>query len=341
MATTDELYKYVLEHLGVVLEEDDLWSDFADRLNLNAHFSSAFILGLADFYPEAVRKNPNAALVAEPLMQSVMTHLLIQYRVNANTHYANQDTITMIFDAWTLCGSIDISDKYANDIFYLTQSLYSVSSASRACVLDMVARSTALWSTIKSTMIKNVEAFPQYIHVFTESQLVFHRHIPHRIDLHDPKKVVQMYELMCGANTDVKPTLLELRSVLMGPHNNALAWHTALAVCDLKDPTMVGSWMKMLPAFSMLRLDTTEPDSWQFWHLLCDSTKDNASGRKLMVALSKAKPPMSQAYADAWSSIDALFEGNTRYAQASKTHASIKVNPLALPTMFPQEHMLE
>ena len=146
---------------------------------------------------------------------------------------------------------------------------------------------------------------------------------------------------MCSVNTHANFTLLDMRSILRGFHNNALAWHTALAVCDLKDPTMVGSWMKMSQTFSALDLDPKNQDAWKFWHLLSDCTKDDESGRNLLLCLAETQHEMASAFADGWGIVDALYDGNARYEQAVWMHDKKTVDMLALPTCSSQEHTID
>ena len=137
---------------------------------------------------------------------------------------------------------------------------------------------------------------------------------------------------MCGADSHVKPTLCEMAPILSGPHNNPLAWHTALAVCAPEDPNAVGSWMQMSETFSSLRLDPKNQDAWQFWHLLRVCVKNDASGQELLSCLAETKHEMSSAFADGWTIVDALYEGDARYIQAAKLQESIG-HPNALPVV--------
>ena len=179
----------------------------------------------------------------------------------------------------------------------------------------MVQHSKALWSLFESDIMK-VWSNSDDLQSIALRLAVF-RHAPHVLSFESNELSTEMYKSLCGSYAPGSPTLLGLRHILAGPHNNALAWHTALAECSPHDPTISGNWIEMLPAFSALDLDPKDQDSWRFWHLLCNSTKDDASGRNLLVALSEAKPLMSQAFASNWSIVDALYDSDDRYERAS------------------------
>ena len=147
-----------------------------------------------------------------------------------------------------------------------------------------------------------------------------------RIGNYDCIKPQYLYELMCGTYSDVKPTLVEMRRVLTGPHHNALAWHTALAVCAPEDPTLVGSWMQMLGTFSSLAFYPTNPEAWQFWHLLHECVKDDASGQELLSCLAETKHEMASAFTDAWTIVDALYQGSARYTEASRIYLNYAID---------------
>lgn len=325
MATTQELFIYVQQCLDITLEEDDLWSLIAQEMTLGSYLSPNFVHCLIDAYPKAVRKDPDFSLVARELMKRVFSHLLLQYKTNNSDHYVDAEIIKKMFNAWTLWGSQDISLACAEDLYDSLHSLYSKNLETRDCFFEIVATSNTLWSKIGSVILDNVKRSPQYIHVFESSKIVFHRHIPKRTDLYDTENVASMYARMCGANTNVKPTLLEMRNILKGPHHNALAWHAALAVCGLEDP------MQMLDTFSALTLDPTKPAAWKFWHLLCECTKDNASGQELMVSLTPTQMEMHQEFERIWSIVDALEEDDARYEQAAQMCSSNTKDTLCIP----------
>ena len=157
-------------------------------------------------------------------------------------------------------------------------------------------------------------------------KIVTFRHNPQHRDL---------YDFLCGSDAQIDWPFQGRIHILKGPHNNALAWHTALAECSPHDPTISGNWIEMLPAFSALDLDPKDQDSWRFWHLLCNSTKGDESGRELLVALLETQNEMSSAFADAWSIVDALYKGNARYAYAAKI-SKAPMLCLVPPSLEPQ-----
>ena len=197
----------------------------------------------------------------------------------------------------------------------------------------MVQHSKALWSLFESDIMK-VWSNSDDLQSIALRLAVF-RHAPHVLSFESNELSTEMYKSLCGSYAPGSPTLLGLRHILAGPHNNALAWHTALAECSPHDPTISGNWIEMLPAFSALDLDPKDQDSWRFWHLLCNSTKGDESGRELLVALLETQNEMSSAFADAWSIVDALYKGNARYAYAAKI-SKAPMLCLVPPSLEPQ-----
>ena len=131
------------------------------------------------------------------------------------------------------------------------------------------------------------------------------------------------YRCMCGKDNARKLSLIEMINRLTGLHHNALAWHTALAVCAKDDSTIVGSWMQMSEAFSSLPLDPKDQDAWHFWHLLSECTKDDESGRKLMSFLGETQNEMSQAFENIWPVVNTLESGLKRYTSAATISSTI------------------
>lgn len=338
MATTHELFAYVQERFGIALaeKENDLWSLVAEKMDMGTHLREHCFHFLTEGYVAIVRKKPQLHDLFDPVFEKIMLY----YLDNHSHQFLYLDSAKKLFKLWTVLGTNDISTKTAIALEKPLCELFSNLLHSNY-VLDMVYFSPVLWKKLGPMILQAADNFADDPREHIRFQPIIHRYVPERRDLYPDIQMQDIYTQMCGADFFEQPTLLEMQSILTGLHNNALAWHTALAVCDLKDPTMVGSWMQMLETFASLNLDPKNTESWLFWHLLFDNTKDDASGRNLMVALSEAKPPMSKAFNEGWSIVDAIFEGNARYAQASHMHVCINTKELTLPTMLSKEQMLE
>ena len=307
MATTQELFDFVKTQFNVSLQENDLWSSVAQ------HFSGSYMdydelrRFLEYIYPAIVRIEPRLRDLTDDLFRGIIFYALC----NEKMAHLMSSTAAELFRIWTVDGTRDISRASAD---YLRTPLRTLilRPGEYGTALDIIFLSPMLWNNLEKNVLKHYDESPSY-------QRVIHRHAPHLKDYYNngPSEISWYYASMCGLDPLTKAGFLEMRSIFTGPHNNPLAWHTALAVCDLKDPSIAGNWMKMSETFLSLRLEPKDQDAWKFWHSLVTCTASDTSGRALMVALSEKKSPMSQAFNKNWSIVSVLYEGKERYERAA------------------------
>ena len=315
------LTAFVQASYNVALEEHAFWDIFSEHDGFYTTGKELFTTTLLSRYPQYVKEAPELA----PLVDELFAALLQESITPATFSFYKVEHVKTLFSTWTQYGTRDIPDIY---IKALTLPLNKAFEYNERGVVNIVCTSAALWRVFEKSILDifNDPLNPQCRNKMYK--LAVFRNAPERAAVIPNLNTKQMYGMMCGASESVKPTLLNMRKVLIGPHNNALAWHTALAVCAPEDPTIVGSWMKMSETFSSLRFDPKDQDAWRFWHLLRECVKDDASGQELLSCLAETKHEMASAFADAWSIVDALYDGDARYERA----AYIVRDTQALPT---------
>ena len=324
MATTRELFVFVKQHFNLSLEKNELWTRLAAEINTAKMDSKTLSQFLMYTYPTLVQKLPKLAPLTDVLFMRLMDDML---KIVVNQAMRALD-MKLLFSSWTQCGTRDIPNEYAATLASGLDCLLLGNTFHKSIYAAMVCQSPKLWSLRKNAILESYNDFAMLIY----------RYETHRKDLHNFKhvQIVDFYERMCGINLDTRPTLKSLKNSLHGTHNNALAWHTALAVCDLKDPTIVGSWMKMSETFSALPLEPKDQNSWRFWHSLSTCCANDASGQELLTFLAEAKREMFQAFDSSWCLINTLYEGDFRYVQASLAFESSLTSHHLLP--IPNTH---
>ena len=270
---------------------------------------------------------------------------ILQKRLNkANLNVWQIPSAVNIFNAWTLQGTRTLPSTYLEPLVPTLKDMFESGPTRERAAAKIVSKNDILWSFLRPYILNTLAEGLDYIGDDLSFQTALYRHSPERAAAYSYIDPSQMYKEMCGANElseMIKPTLMNMRSIFTGFHNNALAWHTALAVCAKDDPTIVGSWLKMLEPFSTLRLDPKDPNAWKFWHSLSECCTSEASGRNLILFLSQRQQEMSQAFNKNWSMVETLFEGVERCERAAQMHQLHQHVELALPTMCSEEHLLQ
>ena len=329
MASTQELFEFVKRHYKLVLKENSLWPIIADKLILSDIDPPTIVHSFIHSYPKLVQHIPELASLTDPLFMHVMRDVLSKMFDDPVRSLG----IIHLFNTWTQCGTRDIPHDYAATLAQDLHTFRSGGDIHEHFTAFIISQSPNLWTFFENDFLNIPRNSTKDSSALLSVRITICRHAPHREDLHacSDNDTLIMYRNMCGYDLDTKPTLQSLQHSLKGSHNNALAWHTALAVCAPEDPTIVGSWMKMSETFSALCLDPSDQNAWQFWHLLRECVKDDMSGRNLLSCLAETKHEMASAFANGWSIVDALYEDDERYIQASLLYQQKPVPMLALP----------
>lgn len=338
MSTLDILLDNIKIHQHWDIQTDSLWPTFKKTVESTKCKSGDFLDSFYKLYPSMPAKTPELLAIADAFFFGTV---LLEISYDKEFGRLN-DRVGSVFKLWTLNGSRSISEDHIialavhlENILLSTSEPYQYNKMNQhKYVHNMLYASPQLWSILEAHqgLLKN----PLFEASHTKSIELFHRYAPDTVIL-NRLELEESYLKMAGWHTNLESSLLDMRRILTGSHANALAWAVALTVCTPPKHPNGEHWIKMLDTFSSLTLETKDQDAWRFWHLLCDSTKDDASGRTLMVELSKAKPSMSKAFSDEWSLIDTIEEGDLRYTLAAQTHCSASIL-LRLPDMT--EHYL-
>ena len=316
--TTQELFLHVQEHYGITLEKHKFWDLVAAQMP-----GTLLMHALGTLYAVHTHAEPDLEMLTNDLFLAILMNLSID--APENVLLAVQ--MDILFNIWSQSGTRSLSESNCICLAPPLKIMLDQNSLVQHSAIRIISKSTSLWAIFENDMldISRNRANP---HLYNGViKLAVFRHAPHLLSVKDPTK---MYKMMCGMNARVQPTLMSMRHILIGQHNNALAWHTALAVCAPQDPTIAGNWIKMLPAFSALDLDPKNLDSWKFWHLLRECVKDDASGRNLLSCLAETKHEMASAFSNVWSIVNALEEGDARFMRASQLYHTDISNRLAL-----------
>ena len=327
MSTIEHLFSFVEHNYNVVLTEHPFWSEIITKSDCTIRAVGDLEVALIKMYPQYLRRDAALAEVVDPLFMAMCMHAI----KNVHPKFGLWSTNIMLFRTWVQEGARDISDSQAALLGNALLTLFNTIPITQHDIVGVVLRCEKLWPFLEHVILrvaKDANNTEYNQHLF---QIAAFRYNPQDHDLQGRATCSQMYDYLCGANAQKEASFLGMRNILKGPHNNALAWHTALAVCDLKDPTIVGSWMKMSPTFSALRLDPKDQDAWRFWHLLSECTKGDGSGQELLAFLGEDKKDMASAFADGWSIVDALYEGDERYEQAACIMHNSNIKDAAVP----------
>ena len=325
--STKELFLFVQTHYDLELVQNEFWSELSEKIEHLGDDGTTLMQALSDLQGVRIHQNPTLASLTEGLF----TELLLESAKKSIENSWWSARMEIFFRDWTQYGTQDISSATAMRLSPLLKSLFDKKSMRMNSVVLMVSYSPTLWEFFETSILNIVHAPEHPLKLNIAFQLAAYLNTPDFFPHTAPEHLYMA--LYRGSRSRVRPVLQALKRVLTGRHNNALAWHTALAVCAPEDPTIAGSWMQMSETFSALRLEPKDQDAWRFWHLLRECTKDDASGRDLLAFLAEAQNEMSQAFADGWSIVDALHEGDERYRCAAKAH-SRTMPILELPESF-------
>ena len=328
MTTVTNIFAFALQRYNVILKHDASWKILASHIHLMRNDKNTLLDSILVVYPRLVQTQPQLA----PLMDDLFAHMALDTMQRSSTSFRLTSEIGTLFNAWTQCGTRDIPKHAAAPLVHALKKLVSKNDRSYydSVFIGILIRSPTLWAYVKKDFLDytETERHPNY-----SLLQIMHRYVPEHSYVAKAQEceVVNMYEDLCGSTLDVKPTLKSLTVVLKESHSHALSWHIALAICAPQDPTIAGNWMHMLDTFSSLTLEPCDRESWEFWHLLRDNVKDDASGRNLLSCLADTKHEMASAFANGWSIVDALYADDERYIQASLLYQQKPVPLLSLP----------
>lgn len=311
MATTEEFFAFVKKHYDLELEHNSCWALISDGVHTdNTH--NSFINSFAHTYWERAHLIPNVKQKSDPLFMKIM-----EVSINKGVEkYEYVVPLENLFKVWTENGTRIISDAQAARLGTALLRLFNENSIAQDYAMAMVLQSEKLWPFLEQFFLEAMQDTTNPERHSTLFKIITFRYIPDHHDFKEYEIRAELYEAMCGSDVLGLPALLNLRHVLKGPHNNALAWTTALLACNRK--AMFGQWMHMRSIFSLLELNPQDPQAWRFWDALCTCTKDDYSGKKLIQNLEKKHAPISRAYLQYWPIIVSIEEGDARFVRASQ-----------------------
>lgn len=326
MPATEKLFVFVKEHYDVTLEKHDFWSAVAQEVAWHGETLSCLLRSIILLHPKYLRRDPALIELTDPLFLAMMMRGLTNGSIECTGRIAGNG----VFSVFTQGGTRDISKKHALQLQKPLKKVLKNGVLAQIEFMSMVQHSERLWDMFKSDFL-NIQK--SSMHLYESSinfRLVLFRHAPHVLNLQRTEKL-EMYNFLCGSAASGSPSLFGLRNILKGPHNNVLAWSTALQALDDTARSMDGNWMHMLSALSSFTVDPQDQEAWKFWHRLHECTKDDASGQELSSYLERHHYTMHDAYTHIWPIVTALAEGDERYVHASQIglsnpDASIHIN---------------
>lgn len=325
MTSTINFFEFVQENYDVELQEDPLWHILAQTLDGEGHYEKSIMDFLIHSYPKLVRDNPHWADVTNDLF----TALMVRRAFIAEKNFQVFNTMSELFESWTQSGTYDPDVSSISRFSPSLLNIFRTHENSRYALLDMIYQSPVLWTLFKSDIFHSMNDAENEMHAWSSFQHTIHRHAPERTDFYDTNKVKSMYMRLCGSKKMSPLPLEKMKSVLVGPHNNAMAWGIALQACVGNDKALPEKWLQMLPTFSSVHLNPNNPESWFFWHSLCKCIKEDVSGQELLAIIAKEKLDMSQAFETIWGFIDTFYEDENKYELAAQIHATaVKKDPI-------------
>lgn len=325
----NDVFDHIEKHLGFRPDDHPFWSYLCKDAEINPMSFNSFFDWFSSIYPALDLRAPSFEDVSNAFCSRLLLYSI--EKMNANPIWEKR--LEKLFQQWTHCGMREIPKHYFEPLLEpLKKLLNSVNGFHYVTVLNMVYRSPQLWESFRDRILYDVNA-QKDVHCPYGSRdsykYLIHRYEPHLTEVYADQDLKNLYQSMCRGDYIVAHTFIDLKKLLIGYHNNALAWNTALEIFSDISIFMQDSWLEMLDPFLSIELDPKDQNAWRFWNRLHECTEKDASGKKLMVSLMSAKKEMHQAYENSWQIVDALQEGDARYAYAATlNYDSMSVLPL-------------
>ena len=209
--------------LNLDVDEHPLWDFIEPYVRTHPFSFDGFAFKLSTVYSGLLKTSPELAKLTDPLFLAMVLHSLNTVSV----HPEKTPQIELLFGAWTIQGTRDISKRDAQSLTPQLQLwLKAPNDVLVISAKKMVYLSNSLWSTLKSTIL-------QQNSTKIKDPLLLHRFEPHTIEL-DISETRTAYAQMCGYFSAEAFTVESLSNLLVGPHNNPTAWIVALQTCVKK-----------------------------------------------------------------------------------------------------------
>lgn len=300
--------EYAKKHFNVDLPSSEAWTAVG-KLDLDARASQVFVEAFLRAYPEIVKSEPTFRQAARPLFFAIVKYGAKQ----PFTDHWWAEIITKVLPVWTTLGAHDMSQAEADILAPLLRPHLTRGERLEKNVASMLCSSSALWKHLGDAAVRACSARQRdVLDPLSELNTLLHRYQPQKVFL-DANDTKSAYGNMCGWFHATKPTLVEMRTILMPLHNCAKAWGVALSAC--KEPS-AGTWMELYPAFSSLVLEPGDASSWDVVAHLHEKARSDSSCAQLVKKLGGLNPTMENNYVKLWPAISTMYAGKDRSAAA-------------------------